>query len=309
MPYMVSLVAVVWALTFLTGAGEKSIEVIALTDETHFYAAVVGALTAPGVLLALLAAVVPFMAGVTGAELGGIGSLGYRLAGGPPGCHPFLALRPLTDVEFILAKLRMAVRSTLLAWTIVLTAVFLCLGLTGKWRDLAGSQLLQTHGALEVCGGLAAGLAGLMALTWLRLVANLWLGLTGRRWITGVFGGVVFGALVALALLVHWVSERPERLAALRTALPYVAAGAVLLKLLLAGWLTRALLRRGIVRLRTLALAAVAWASVAVGAVVLLRLVSPDWPSYLALVLGVMLVLPLNRFAAAPLALELNRHR
>jgi hypothetical protein len=309
LPFMVGLVAVVWALTFVTGAGENSINMIASVDDTHFYAAAVDALTAPGVLLAWLAAVVPFMAGVAGAEVGGMGSLGFRLAGGPIGCHPFLALRPVTDVEFIVAKLRMAVRSTLTSWAIALAAAFLCLGLTGKWRDLAGSQLLQTHGALEVCGGLAAGLAGLMVLTWLRLVVNLWLGLTGRRWLGHVFGAVVVGAFVALGLLVHWVSGRPERLAALRAALPYVAAGAVVLKLLLAGWLTRALLRRGLVRFRTLALAAVAWASAAVGTVALLRLLTPNGPSWPVLVLGVMLVLPLNRFAAPPLALEWNRHR
>jgi hypothetical protein len=308
-PFAVSLVAVVWALIVVTGWGEESINTVAAVDGTGLYAAAVGALTAPGVLLVLLAAAVPLLAGVAGTEMGGVRFVGHKPAGGAFGCHPFIALRPLTDAELVFAKLRMAVRSTLIAWALVLAVAFLSLGLTGRWRVLAGAPLLQAHGALEVWGRLAAGLAGLISLTWLGLVGNLWLGLAGRRWLTHVFGAVAFGVCVALALLAQWLPHSPEILAVFIAALPYVAAGAILLKLLLAGWLTRALLRRGLIRARALALAGVAWAAAAAGAVALLRLLAPEWASYPVLVLGVMLVLPLNCFAAAPLALNWNRHR
>ena len=60
--------------------------------------------------------------------------------------------------------------------------VAMVLGQVSQRMEVVGTTpLLQTQGAPEVVGVLAAGLAGLVVLTWLCLVGNLWLGLTGRR--------------------------------------------------------------------------------------------------------------------------------
>ncbi|HVS35565.1 MAG TPA: hypothetical protein VMS17_08285 [Gemmataceae bacterium] len=309
-PVTVGLVAVVWLLIALTGVGEQVIGIVAAGGDAAGVSAAVAAMTAPGVLLVQFLGIVLFLAGVVGADLGGVRLVDQKPSGGTFGCHPFLALRPLTDGELILAKLRMAVRSTLTGWSIVLIVVFLALGPTGKWRELAGMPLLQTHSALEVCAGLSAGLAGLVFLTWLLLVGNLWLGMTGRRWLVRAFGAFAFGVCMALVLLAHWLSPHPETVAALMAALPYVAVVAVLLKLLLAAWLARILLRRGLIGPRALGISAAAWGVVVAGVVALGGQLAPvGGPSLWRLVLGAALVLPLNRFAAAPLALEWNRHR
>ena len=86
--------------------------------------------------------------------------------------------------------------------------------------------------------------------------------------------------------------------------------GAVALKLLAGGWIVRRLLCRGLIGKAELARLLGGWLLAAVvlsafAAVVL----APGWES-LPLVAGVtVLCLPLARLAAAPLALEWNRHR
>ncbi len=305
-PFMVGLVVVVWTLIVLTGAGERAVANMAEMDIPHGATAVVAALTATGLLLAVLLAFVPFLAAVVGGDLGGVRMVDYKQPSGTFGCHPFLALRPLTDGAMVLAKWRMAVRSTLTGWALASVGIFVGLGLSGQWRELASAPLLQSHSALEVRGALAAGCAVLVLLTWLGLIANLWLGLTGRRWLSFVLVAVLFGVCLALVVTASWLSSH----AAIPAALPYILAVAVLLKLLLAGWFARRLWRCGLVGPGVLATTAAGWLLVAVGGVALLsRFVPPDAASLVVLALGVVLFLPLGRLAAAPLALAGNRHR
>ncbi len=307
-PFMVGFVVVAWTLILVTGAGERAVETMAVMDIPHGATAVVAALTAPGLLLAVLLGFVPFLAAVVGVDLGGVRMVDYKQPSGTFGCHPFLALRPMTDGAMVLPKWRMAVRSTLTGWALASVGVFVSLGLSGKWRELAGAPLLQAHGALEVCGALAAGGAGLVLLTWIGLVANLWFGLTGRRWLLIAFGPVLIIVYLVLGLLVSLLGSL-EAIPAALAALPYVLAVAVLLKLLLAGWFARRLWRRGLVGPGVLAIAAAVWVIAAVGVVAGLGWLASDRASFATAALGVALVLPLNRFAAAPLALAWNRHR
>ena len=57
-----------------------------------------------------------------------------------------------------------------------------------------------------------------MLLTWLGLVVNLWIGLTGRRWLINAFGAVPVGVFVVLALLASWLSSHARIPAALAAA-------------------------------------------------------------------------------------------
>jgi hypothetical protein len=309
-PFAVGLILVAWGLIVLTGVGEQWIDAVVFDNEgTGPLAAVNTALTAPGLLLGVLVAIVLLLAGVFGTDMvGGTRWVGQRPLA--PACHPFLALRPLTDGELVLAKLRMAARAVLTSWALVLLAAFLCLGTSGKWRVLAATPLLQPYSGLEICAGLAAGLAGLVLLTWLNLVSGMWIALTGRPWLINTVMGASFIAWVLLGLLAYWLAGRPDLLRALVAALPSLAAWAVVVKLLLAVWLTRALCRRRLVGRRVVAVSAAALTVVATGTVIVLaRLVPADLVSLPTLALGVVLALPVNRFAAAPLALEWNRHR
>src|SRR4029079_11824260 len=105
-----------------------------------------------------LLVIVPLYVGLVGFELGGVRYTGQWVIDTPAGCHPFFALRPLTEGELVLAKLRVAARCTLITWALVLAAVGLTFGLTGAWRVLAAAPLLQPYSAWEVWAGLTAGL-------------------------------------------------------------------------------------------------------------------------------------------------------
>jgi hypothetical protein len=305
-PFMIGFFLLGWVPLLVMG--ERAIADLVAADTTPALAAAVGALTPPGYLLAVVLATPLFVAVIAGNDMGGLSSVGQRSPA--PGCHPFIALRPLTDWELILAKYRMAARATLTGWAMVLTVVVPWLVLTGKWRVLAGAPVFRSAGAVEVGAGLTAALAGLMLLTWVLMVSGFWIGLTGRPWLIHTVGVAGSMAWLPLTLLAVWLSDYPAVVAALWAALPAVAVGAVVLKLLLAGWLARAVWRRGLMSRRGLALAAGGWMVAAVGFLAVARwLVPADRVALAWLAVGVALVVPLNRFVAAPLALAWNRHR
>ncbi len=307
-PFLAGMLLVAWVPVALLG--ERALDNVASKELTPALVAAVGLLTKPGVLLAGLLAMPPMLAGLVGADLGDMRLKGGDPAGQKSGCSPFLALLPMTGGDLVRAKLRMAARATLTVWALVLAVALAWLGATGKWRVLADAPVLQGPSALAVAAGLAAGLAGLVLATWLVLVSGLWIGLAGRQWLSALVAVAASLCWVPLGLFGYWLSQHPDVLAALVAALPYVAVGALVVKLILAVWLGRALLVHELLRPRGLALATAAWVVAVVSLIVLLsRLVPQEQASLRSVALGVALVLPLNRFAAAPLALEWNRHR
>src|SRR6202043_3157846 len=101
-PVMVGLILAVWGALVLTGQGEKAIEALVFVNTPPALATIAGALTVPGVLVLLLLPSLPVLAGAAGTELGGVRFVDQRPPGAASGCHPFLALRPLTDGAFVL---------------------------------------------------------------------------------------------------------------------------------------------------------------------------------------------------------------
>jgi hypothetical protein len=81
-------------------------------------------------------------------------------------------------------------------------------------------------------------------------------------------------------------------------------------KVLLAPWLARAVVRGGHATAGEVAACVVAWAALVAGFVALVRvLVPPERASLTAVAIVVALLVPFNRLAAAPLLLTRNRYR
>jgi hypothetical protein len=141
------------------------------------------------------------------------------------------------------------------------------------------------------------------------MAQGLWLGLSGRNWILTGFA-LLLGALMGLVVLYVWLWKSPEYWETSHALLPWLAAAAVVLKAVTAGWSLREVARRRLVPARVLVGLPAAWLLVAAGLFALLRWLMPSGlvPAS-GLVLGVVLVLPLTRLALAPLALAWNRHR
>lgn len=250
----------------------------------------------------------PFMAAFVAATAARSGAASSDAYGMPP----FIAARPLTNGALIGAKMKAMGWSTLAAWVLIFAATPLALRFSGA----APVVMERMHRLVEVVGMpravaivlLAAAL--LLASTWKQLVQSLYIGMSGREWVikASVFAAVTFLA-VALPLAV-WISGSRKAMAVLFTSFPLVAAVLVFFKLSAAVWIAARLHRKQLLSGRTLIIGAVCW-DVAVFALYgLLVWIVPLVliPSHV-LALVAILEVPLARLAAAPLALEWNRHR
>ncbi len=228
------------------------------------------------------------------------------------GVPPFIATRPLTSAELIAAKLKMAMWSTLAAWLVVLVAMSLALEWSGTWSVVTEGvrRMNDAIGTPRAATVVLLILAGFIVATWKQLVQSLHIGLTGREWI--VKGSVLLTLtfLILLGPIVEWIIDSPSVQRALWNALPLGLAGLVGLKMSAAAWIATRLDRSRLLGARALVLGAACWV-LAVLAIygVLVWFFSTPFVARYQLALIAILVVPLARISAAPLALAWNRHR
>lgn len=232
-------------------------------------------------------------------------------AGDPYGVPPFIATRPLTDAELVAAKLKMAIRSTLSAWLLLLLATPLALELSGT-----STTVLERWRAFTiVVGAPRAGvlllliLAGCIASTWKQLVQSLYIGLTGRASLIQGSVLLILGFFFLFGPFAEWILES-GRLGELWSALPLIFAILAGFKTMAAAWIILRLYQARFLSDRALMTGAGLWcvAVLALYAVLVWLLNTPHIPHYLIMLLAILSI-PLARLSAAPLALASNRHR
>ncbi|HEY6139979.1 MAG TPA: hypothetical protein VI670_19660 [Thermoanaerobaculia bacterium] len=225
---------------------------------------------------------------------------------------PFLAARPMTSAALIGAKLKIALWSTVIAWSLVLVAIPIALELSGTMPIVAGwaNDTIRIFGLPRTIALALLALLLLMASTWKQLVQSLYIGMSGREWLvkTSLFATL---ALISVALPAgHWLIQNRNAMATLWNAFPWIAAVMVCVKIAAAVWIAGRLHSRGLMRRRTLLLGAISWDALVLAFSALLAWIVPTllFRAYF-LVLVAMLAVPLARLVAAPLALDWNRHR
>jgi hypothetical protein len=256
-----------------------------------------------------LALVIPvFLAGMAGGQVGRTNAWVREHYG----LSSFAATRPVTTAAMVAAKLRSAARTTLATWGLVLALVAAGLFASGAHR-LLGTMFgawLDARPAGEVIAALAVAAVLLVLLTWKRMVESLMLELIGREWVVKVMviAGVFFS--INVAVLAMWLAVHPEYHAAVRAGMPWVLSGLACLKLASGAVVIWALRRKRLVTDRTLlALGGVWLGAFAALFGTLAWLVPADLAPAYAVATGVLLLLPLARLSAMPLALDWNRHR
>jgi hypothetical protein len=260
----------------------------------------------PDLLLVFLL-VPPLIAAFWGAQMGSTGESVRSTA-----LTAFAATRPLDNAALVGAKLRAATRTAIVAFGLVLAATAGWFVATGAYEkmDQLWELLAERQGSARATGWFVLFPLTLFLFTWRSLVANLWVGLTGRTWMVPTH--TIVTTLLVLQFLAEWAVWNADsaRRAQITEALPWVAGGLVTAKFLLAGWAVRALVRGGKVRARTAARLIGLWVVVAGSLFALYGwLIPSESVAPYGVALGVVLFLPLARFAAAPLALGWNRHR
>jgi hypothetical protein len=228
------------------------------------------------------------------------------------GVTPFMATRPLTSAELVAARLKMAMRSTLAAWLLVLTLLPLGLGVSGTWPVVIErvGRLAEVFGTARTVVILLLIAAGLIVMTWKLLVQSLYVGLTGRPWIIRSSGLVVLLFFIFIGPVVQWIADDRRVAARLWNALPGILAGLVAVKVVAAAWAAMRLSSRRLISDRALVTGTVCWvvAVLALYGTLAWLFFVPLMPRYLLGLLAI-LAIPLARLLAAPLALAWNRHR
>ncbi|MGH9456629.1 MAG: hypothetical protein ACRD2J_03200 [Thermoanaerobaculia bacterium] len=224
----------------------------------------------------------------------------------------FFFTRPIGSAALVLSKFRVAFASTLLAWLVTIAGVT-AVAVSSE----VGDHLVQTwQWVRDVVGVTRASLllaflaAGLLLMTWKMLLLSLAIVLTGREWL---IKGSAFAALVTLTLLppaYWWAIRRDEVIEAAWDAIPLVLASLVVAKTLAGGWVALQLDRSRLVAPPMLPAAAAIWAGTVLVVYLFLRwavpaILVPGW----VLALMAIAFVPLVRIAAAPLAMDWNRHR
>jgi hypothetical protein len=228
------------------------------------------------------------------------------------GLAPFLATRPLANRTLIAAKLEMSLVSTALTWTLMLIAIPLALWLSDTWPVV----LDRWHRTIALMGEPRAIvialliLLGFVAATWRQLVQTLCIGMTGRVWIVRASLVGTLALLCVIGPVLDWIVGNSAVQTALWNVAPTLLAVLAFVKSCGATWVALRLYGSRLLRDRTLVIGAALWCAtvLALAGALAWWIDSEFFPRYLFLLVAI-LVVPLVRLAAAPLALDWNRHR
>jgi hypothetical protein len=224
----------------------------------------------------------------------------------------YIAVRPMTNGGFVIAKLAMALASSVLTWLIMLATAGFWLAILNPGALIPHGPMASLYGFVAVVIGCLPALLLLILFTWKSLIGGIGAGLTGRRWVIVLFTfwklisvlGLV--ALVTAAklngnfkeLLLHWLS--PLLIAGLVGKIALATAAFV--------WG----LRRNAITAGGIGWIAGGWSVCGLfvtGYTGLFCLLIHQSDLWLCLALAGFMILPLADLAIAPLALAWNRHR
>ncbi len=221
----------------------------------------------------------------------------------------FFATRPIATTNFVTAKIVAAAIVAIICWAIVLS-------LFAIWAGLEASPLNQHESLIRTLlsqatpRSIAAVLLGVFALvffTWRNLASGMWLVLCGRKWVANLIGFGSVGLMFVGGLAAWWI----------RRSSGNPTAGDRISPVVLRNWPGNQIRnhrrgcrcvgasRSGAVRNGTLKIIC-GWFAAALAVFgVVCCFFSPSWIGGVA----VLVALPLDAIALAPLALHWNRHR
>ena len=223
----------------------------------------------------------------------------------------YIAVRPMTNGGFVLAKLVMALATSALTWLIVVAA-FLCLVLMEEKILLSKDGLVTPFGPVPFMAGCVPVLLLLIIWTWKNLVAGIGAGLTGHAWIgvVSIYWRIIF--LVGLFPLVGTARTNVNFRETLLHWLTAILIACLVAKIATAVAAFVCCLRRNAITARAIGWIVGGWLVCGLFVAgytghVCSVINQPDLRRWVAL--GGFLILPLADLAIAPLALAWNRHR
>jgi len=233
----------------------------------------------------------------------------------------FIAVRPLSTVDIVAVKLRVAAASTAISWLIVFTFLSLWLPLWAKLDSLVTLRgtlwMMYGHRLYPQYAIAALLIIASILLTWRFLVGGMWLGLSGntRVFAFSAFPYVVVPLLVVPGLLIFDEPIQSWLLENTRQWLPvavWIAAAGLVIKLWLAAFSWRAVplkYLRQYLPLWLVGSACLIALAFLTGDVLALVLPEDTYRVRNLLTLIGLQIIPLARLGLAPSFLDKNRHR
>ncbi len=245
------------------------------------------------------------MACVSGAALGNFGGIDSS-AKAPQG--PFLFTRPIASAAFVRDKFLAGALVTLMIWLSALPFGLLLLLRPGFAQAII--DIAQQTSGWKVVVLPPVALLLLVATTWKQLVEGYWSALTGRIWITHVFGiGMVLLVMCGMGFGIA-ASIFPQYQAAATAAAPWIVGVLLAVKLVAAILVLRGLLNSALFPSEHIVAMVAAWIFVvAAVASLVIWLIPAGAASTRDILAGIILLVPFSRLVGAPLAVEWNRHR
>ena len=221
----------------------------------------------------------------------------------------FQGTRPLGSDALAYAKLGAAALSSLAATASIVFGVPLWLWLIGRSDQVATWLAPRLHGfdGPQLVAMAVLGSIGLFTLTWGQLVGGMVPSLTGRAWVVNGVVATYLSLAAGLGLVARYVGHHPDALGRIVVVISWWCWWLVGAKVLAAGCALGAARTRGLLTRRAMATTLGVW-SAGVGCLLILTY----WllpPVVKPLSVMAVLLVPLVRLVAAPLALAWNRHR
>jgi hypothetical protein len=221
---------------------------------------------------------------------------------------PFLATRPIMATQIVSAKIKMAAASTLLSTAMCLLVLPIFLLRPAVYESMTSS--MRAMGPLMSLMIVSAGVLLPPLLTWKLMVENFWLGLAGRPWFSNLcvlLGAALLGGSTLVGL---WIWTRPDLQEILKTAAPGTVVVLASLKIAIGFWVVREVALQHLVSSKSIIVLLALWLTAFAGVSWFLIAQLAGLPVSVPLILSaVVLSLPLNRVALAPLMFVWNRHR
>lgn len=220
----------------------------------------------------------------------------------------FVLVRPISSLSILRTKLATAAIVTVAIWLLFLGYISLLLARPGFPQSIG--QVASSVPVWKAIGYPILVLALLVLLTWKSMVENLWIALTGRKWVEqaisfGLMGLTLIGIGIGL-----WVGFHPELHQPALAAVPWLIGLLLVIKFAVAGFVVRGFLQSRLTSPVGAAMIFAIWLAVVAALCTLaLVLLPPEYASPKNIIPGIALFIPFSRLAGAPLALAWNRHR
>jgi hypothetical protein len=208
----------------------------------------------------------------------------------------------------IARKMKAAAVSAAIGWAMVVfviaTWVILDSSPLNPHKSLT-AQVLHEASAKDLAG-MALAMIAPWPLMWRTMAVSMWTSMTGHKWVSTALG-LAFGlAVFAIPGLIGWIVKDPQRREQFISDLPSMLAAFVVLKLIVIAGIGLSLHRLELLSRRDLVRAGVLWLATT-GLVLATIGFFVEWSWYAAA--AAVLIVPLARIGAAPLALHWNRCR